>query len=120
MADGRGGAAGRSRRSRDFAAQSLIPTGTFGDVLTSHVLAHGIVRSVDPRRNELGDGAFTVVRLDTFGGVFDVCVEPGTLEREELLAPGAVARVALWLVGRPLALLPPPKGKPWKLLRRVK
>ena len=29
---------------------------------------------------------------------------PGTVEREELLAPGAVVRASLWLVGRPLTL----------------
>ena len=105
---------------KGFAAQSLIPTGTFGDAMTSHVLAHGIVRSVEQRRNELAGGEFLVVRLDTLGGTFDVCAEPGTLEREELLAPGSVARTTLWLVGRPLTLRPAAERKASRLLRRFR
>ena len=92
---------------RGFASRSLIPSGTFADEgrpMTSHVLAHGIVSSVEEHRNELGGAPFTVVRFDTLGGVFDTCLAPGTAEREELLAPGAVARATLWLVGRPLTL----------------
>jgi hypothetical protein len=64
--------------------------------------------------------------LDTSGGVFDMCVEPGTLEREELLAPGAVVGATLWLVGRPLTLReepgPVPEGEGGKrrgFLRRL-
>jgi hypothetical protein len=72
--------------------------------MTPHVIAHGIVSSVEERRNELGGATFRLVRLDTLGGVFDVCLAPGSLEREELLAPGAVARATLWLVGRPITL----------------
>jgi hypothetical protein len=92
---------------RGFASRSLIPSGTFsfdGEPMSSHVLAHGFVSSVEERHNELGDAPFRVVRLDTLGGVFDTCLGPGTLEQEALLAPGTVVRAALWLVGRPLTL----------------
>jgi len=105
---------------KGFAAQSLIPTGTFGDAMTSHVLAHGVVRAVERRRNELAGGDFLVVRLDTLGGTFDVCAEPGALDCEELLAPGAVARATLWLVGRPLTLRAAPERKVAGLLRRFR
>ncbi|HYX89671.1 MAG TPA: hypothetical protein VE753_09910 [Gaiellaceae bacterium] len=95
-----------------FASRSLIPSGIFalddGGEMSSHVIAHGIVASVEERRTELGNALFRVVRLDTLGGVFDTCLAPGTLEQEELLAPGAVARATLWLVGRPLTL----RGEP--------
>lgn len=98
-----------------FAAQSLIPSGTFsfeGEPMSSHVLAHGFVSSVEERHNELGNAPFRVVRLDTLGGVFDTCMAPGTLEREELLAPGAVVRATLWLVGRPLTVREEPGQVP--------
>ena len=98
-----------------FASRSLIPSGTFGfdgAPLSSHVLAHGIVVSVEERTNELGKSPFRVVRLDTLGGVFDTCLAPGTAEREELLAPGAVVRATLWLVGRPLTLRDEPGAVP--------
>jgi hypothetical protein len=100
---------------RGFASRSLIPAGTFGfdgAPLTPHVIAHGIVSSVEERRNELGEAPFRVARLDTLGGVFDTCLEPGTVEPEELLAPGAVARATLWLVGRPLTLRDQPGPVP--------
>ena len=80
--------------------------------MTPHVIAHGVVSSVDERRNELGAAPFRVVRLDTLGGVFDTCLAPGTVEHEELLAPGAVARATLWLVGRPLTLREEPGPVP--------
>ena len=93
---------------RGFASRSLIPSGTFavddGGEVSSHVIAHGIVVSVEERRTKLDDAPFRVVRLDTLGGVFETCLAPGTIERDELLAPGAVARATLWLVGRPLTL----------------
>jgi len=98
-----------------FASRSLIPSGTFsfeGEPMSSRVLAHGFVSSVEKRHNELGDAPFLVVRLDTLGGVFDTCMAPGTLEREELLAPGAVVRATLWLVGRPLTLRDEPGPVP--------
>ncbi len=96
---------------RGFASRSLIPSGTFafdGGTMTPHVLVHGIVASVEERQNELGDAPFLVVRLDTLGGLFDTCLAPGTLETEEQLVPGAVARATLWVVGRPLTL----RGEP--------
>jgi hypothetical protein len=93
---------------RGFASRSLIPSGAFalddGGAMSSHAIAHGIVSSVEERWNELRNAPFRVVQLDTLGGVFDTCLAPGTAEREELLAPGAVARATLWLVGRPLTL----------------
>jgi hypothetical protein len=98
-----------------FASRSLIPSGTFsfgGEAMSSHVLAHGFVSSVEERHNELGNAPFRVVRLDTLGGVFDTCLAPGSLEREELLAPGAVLRAVLWLVGRPLTLREKPGPVP--------
>jgi len=98
-----------------FSSRSVISSGSFGldgVAQTSHVIAHGIVESVEERRNELGGAPFLVVRLDTSGGVFDTCLAPGTLEREELLAPGAVARATLWLVGRPLTLRDAPGPVP--------
>lgn len=100
---------------RGFASRSLVPSGTFtfeGSAMSSHVLAHGIVSSVEERHNELGDAPFRFVRLDTLGGVFDTCLAPGTVEREELLVPGAVARATLWLVGRPLTLREEPGPVP--------
>jgi hypothetical protein len=99
---------------RGFASRSLVPSGTFATdgEMTSHVLAHGIVESVDERRNELGGAAFRLVRLHTLGGVFDTCLAPGSVEREELLAPGALARATLWLVGRPLTLREEPRPAP--------
>jgi hypothetical protein len=100
---------------RGFATRSLIPAGVFGldgGAMTPHVLAHGIVASVEERHNELGEAPFRVVRLDTLGGVFDTCLAPGTLEREELLVPGAVARATLWLVGRPVTLREEPGPVP--------
>jgi hypothetical protein len=75
-------------------------------------MAHGIVASVEERRNELSGAPFRVIRLDTSGGVFDMCVAPGTLEREEQLAPEAVVRATLWLVGRPLTLREEPGAVP--------
>ena len=91
--------------------------------MTPHVIAHGIVSSVEERRNELGGATFRLVRLDTLGGVFDVCLAPGTLEGEELLAPGAVARATLWLVGCPITLRKEPGPIPAlerrSLLRRL-
>ena len=99
---------------RGFASRSVIPSGTFalddGEPMTSHVIAHGIVESVEERRTELRDAPFRVVRLDTLGGVFDTCLAPGTLEHEELLVPGA--RATLWLVGRPLTLRDQPGPVP--------
>lgn len=98
-----------------WASRSLVPVGTFGfdgQPMSAHVLAHGFVASVEERDNELGNAPFRVVRLDTLGGVFDTCVAPGTLEREELLVPGAVARATLWLVGRPLTLREEPGDVP--------
>jgi hypothetical protein len=100
---------------RGFASRSLIPSGTFsfeGEPMSSHVLAHGFVSSVEERHNELGDGSFRLVRLDTLGGVFHTCMAPGTLEREDLLAPGAVVRATLWLVGSPLTLREKPGPVP--------
>jgi hypothetical protein len=100
---------------RGFASRSLVPSGTFtfeGGPMSSHVLAHGIVSSVEERHNELGDAPYRFVRLDTLGGVFDTCLAPGTVEGEELLAPGAVARATLWLVGRPLTLRDEPGPVP--------
>lgn len=97
-----------------FSLRSVISSGTFGP-MSSHIMAHGLAASVEEHWNELGGGLFRVVRLDTSGGVFDMCVAPGTLDREELLAPGAVVRATLWLVGRPLTLRdepgPVPEGK---------
>jgi hypothetical protein len=97
-----------------FASRSLIPSGTFArdESITPHVLAHGFVSSVEERHNELGNAPFRVLRLDTLGGVFDTCLTPGTIEREELLAPGAVVRAGLWLVGRPLTLREEPGPVP--------
>jgi hypothetical protein len=97
-----------------FASRSLIPSGTFAldEPITPHVLAHGFVSSVEERQNELGEAPFRFVRLDTLGGVFDTCLEPGTIEREELLTPGAVVRAGLWLVGRPLTLREQPGPVP--------
>ena len=95
-----------------FSSSSVISSGTFGEPMTSHILAHGLVASVEERRNELGDAPFRIVGLDTSGGVFDMCLAPGTLEREELLAPGAVVRATLWLVGRPLTLRDEPGPVP--------
>jgi hypothetical protein len=118
---------------RGFASRSLIPAGTFafaeGGTMTSHVLAYGVVASSEERHNELGRGDFLFVRLETLGGVFDTCLAPGTAEREELLAPGAVARAGLWLVGRPSTLRaepgpvpeverPEPPGRLRRLFRR--
>jgi hypothetical protein len=92
----------------------VISSGTFGvdGPQTSHVIAHGIVDSVEERRNELGRARFLLVRLDTSGGIFDTCLAPGTLEHEELLAAGAAVRAALWLVGRPLTLRDQPGPVP--------
>lgn len=110
---------------RGWASRSLIPVGAFSEPgsMTPHVIAHGIVSSVEERRNELGGATFRLVRLDTLGGVFDVCLAPGSLEREELLAPGAVARATLWLVGRPITLRKEPGPVPAlerrSLLRRL-
>jgi hypothetical protein len=110
---------------RGWASRSLIPVGAFVEPgsMTPHVIAHGIVSSVEERRNELGGATFRLVRLDTLGGVFDVCLAPGSLEREELLAPGAVARATLWLVGRPITLRTEPGPVPAlerrSLLRRL-
>ena len=97
-----------------FSSRSVISSGTFGvdGPQTSHVIAHGIVDSVEERRNELGRAPFLVVRLDTSGGIFDTCLAPGTLDHDELLAPGAVARATLWLVGRPLTLRDQPGAVP--------
>jgi hypothetical protein len=98
-----------------FASRSVISVGTFGldgAAMTSHVMAHGIVESVEERHNELSGAPFLVVRLDTSGGVFDTCLAPRTLEREELLGPGAVARATLWLIGRPLTLRDEPGPVP--------
>jgi hypothetical protein len=98
-----------------FASRSLLPSGTFafeGGAMTPHAIAHGLVASVEERQNELGDARFLVVRLDTLGGVFDTCLAPGTIEGEELLVPGAVARATLWLVGRPLTLRDQPGPVP--------
>jgi hypothetical protein len=72
--------------------------------MSSHVLAHGVVAGVEARTNELGDADFTVVALDTLGGVSDVCAAPGSLERQEPLQPGAVLGGTFWLVGRPFTL----------------
>jgi hypothetical protein len=110
---------------RGWASRSLIPVGAFSEPgsMTPHVIAHGIVSSVEERRNELGGATFRLVRLDTLGGVFDVCLAPETLEREELLGPGAVARATLWLVGRPITLRKEPSPVPAlerrSLLRRL-
>lgn len=99
-----------------FASRSLIPSGTFvfepGQAVTSHVLAHGVVDTVERRRNELGGGEFWAIRLETLGGTFDVCAAPGSLEHEELLAPGAVVGGTFWLVGLPLTLRPEPGPVP--------
>ncbi|HKD32971.1 MAG TPA: hypothetical protein VKB73_05820 [Gaiellaceae bacterium] len=101
---------------RGWASRSLIPSGTFpfaeGGTMTPHVLAHGIVSSVEERRNELGGAPFRLVRFDTLGGVFDTCLAPGAADREELLGPGAVARATLWLVGRPVTLRAEPGPVP--------
>jgi hypothetical protein len=98
-----------------FAAQSLVPIGTFSfddSPMTSHVLAHGVVAGVEERRNELGGGEFAVVRLETLGGTFDVCLAPQAVERDELLAPGAVLGGTFWLVGRPVTLRDAPGPVP--------
>jgi hypothetical protein len=98
---------------RGWASRSLIPAGTFErGAMTPHVVAHGIVSSVEERQNELGQAPFKVVRLDTLGGVFDTCLAPNTLDHEELLAPGAVVGASLWLVGRPLTLRDEPGPVP--------
>lgn len=40
-----------------FSAQSFVPSGTFGDgAMSAHAIAHGIVTSVEERRNELCGG----------------------------------------------------------------
>jgi hypothetical protein len=101
---------------RGWASRSLIPAGTFpfaeGGTMTSHVLAYGVVTSVEERHNDLGGGDFRYVCLETLGGVFDTCLAPGTAGREGLLGPGAVARATLWLVGRPLTLREEPAAVP--------
>ena len=106
---------------RGFASRSLIPSGTFvfepGQAVTPHVFAHGVVESVERRRNALGGGEFWAIRLDTLGGTFDVCAAPGSLEREEQLGPGAVLGGTFWLVGHPVTLRPAPGPVP-ELVRR--
>ena len=103
-----------SEEIRGFASRSLIPSGTFADdgAWTSDVVAHGVVTSVEERENELGGSRFLLVKLETLGGTFDTCVAPGTLEREELLAPGAVVGARLTLFGRPLTLRDAPRDVP--------
>lgn len=44
--------------------------------------------------------------------MFDTCLAPRTLEQEELLAPGAVVRATLWLVGSPVTLREHPGPAP--------
>jgi len=99
-----------------FASRSLIPVGTFsfepGHQVSPHVHAHGVVESVERRTNELGGGEFWAVRLDTLGGVFDVCAATGSLDREQLLAPGAVLGGTFWLVGSPISLRQEPGPVP--------
>ena len=98
---------------RGFAWRSLIPSGTFAfrGPITPHVLAYGIVVSTEERHNELGGGAFEVVRLDTLGGVLDACLPAGTFGGEAFHC-GAVVRANLWLVGRPLTLREQPGPVP--------
>jgi hypothetical protein len=93
---------------RGWASRSLIPSGTFGQPMTPHVIAYGVVQSVEERRNELGGGAFEVLRLDTLGGVFEACLPAGS----EAFAQGNVVQATLWLVGRPLTLRAQPGPVP--------
>lgn len=85
-----------------YGARSFIPSGTFSaHAMSPHALVHGIVESVEERRNALTGGSFRVARLDTYGGLVDTCWASG---EGEGLAPGAVAKANLWLVGSPLTL----------------
>jgi hypothetical protein len=109
---------------RGWAVRSLIPSGTFGQPMTPHVIAYGIVESTEERQNELGGGAFEVVRLDTLGGVVEACLPAGS----ESFSPGKIVQATLWLVGRPLTLrdesgpvpeMEPPRGQKRSRLRRL-
>ena len=85
-----------------YSAQSFIPSGTFGTrPMSPRALVHGIVESVEERRNTLTGESFLVARLDTEGGFVETCWASG--EADEL-APGAVARADIWLIGSPLTL----------------
>jgi hypothetical protein len=92
-----------------YSSQSFIPSGTFGKSMTAAALAHGIVESVDERQNALTGERFWVARLDTYGGPLDTCW--GSRQGEGL-APGAVVRANLWLVGSPLTLRDQPGHVP--------
>ena len=98
--------AGQAAHEAKLAPESLIPLGLFpaaaeeDHVATSRVLANGIVRSATRRQNELGGGIFFHLRLETYGGTFDVCVGRSALQHDA--RPGTVLGGTFWLVGRPL------------------
>jgi hypothetical protein len=99
-------AAFQAGQSGDFkyASQSFVPTGLFtpeGDaskVPQAHAIFTGHVVAAGEKINALTGHAFYYALVDTFGGNYDVVIDPSLLPGPP--AVGGVVQGAFWLSGR--------------------
>ena len=83
-----------------YASQSFIPIGMFGDGRSpaeSTAMFTGKVLAAETRRNSLTDGAFQWVKVDTYGGVYDVVLDSELLPA--LPPAGGLLSGTFWLSG---------------------
>ena len=87
----------RSQASKEvqFAAESLIPTGTFGEGGEAHAQLTGRILEARVRTNEATRDEFQWARVRTFGGDYDLVARVGPS-----IAEGAIVQVSGWLVAR--------------------
>lgn len=103
-----------------FADDFFLPTGLFGDgadgmLGRARALFGGRITACERRENRVTGGGFHQLRVATLPGAVDVVT--AAVEGEP--APGAIALVEGWLVGRPVEPPPPPpRGLVSRLLGR--
>ncbi len=87
-----------------MASQAFIPTGLFSDsgeraeTPMAYAILSGHVITSETRRNELGGAQFHWAMIESFGGTYDVVIDPQQIPA--LPQPGAVISGSFWLSGR--------------------
>lgn len=102
-----------------FASRSFVPLGLFnaagddGQVPAALAFFTGHVVEARQLRNSLTDNAFHWALIDTYGGRFDVVIDPALLPDSPV--PGGVLKDTYWLSGRLLSF-PRKQRSFWKRL----
>jgi hypothetical protein len=87
-----------------FASQSFIPSGLFSpegettEPPQAYAILSGHVRRAEKRTNGLSGDSFYWAEVESYGGVFDVVIDPELLEKTPVA--GGVVSGAFWLSGR--------------------